>query len=323
MIDGQFAYALTGGLIAAVNPCGFAMLPAYLSYFVGTEAKAAADGRPTRVFVARALVVGAALTAGFIAVFATLGTIVQLGARTIVLDAGSWVTIGIGVVLVVLGVAILFGYRIPLLLPKVSAGGSSRSMGSIFVFGVSYAIASLGCTLPTFLGVAFGGGRRNGVVSGLITFLLYSLGMGLLVTALTVSLAVASGGLLRVLRGALRFVDQMAGVFLLLAGLYLTWYGYIEVTDRPSGALVDRATTLSTRVQTWLQERGPITVAVALGVVIALAAVIVVGRRGRRPIADTPTDRAPIDAPIGAPHTEPVTATRSRTDHGGSPDPSA
>jgi cytochrome c biogenesis protein CcdA len=274
------------------------------------------------VFVARALVVGAALTAGFIAVFATLGTIVQLGARTIVLDAGAWVTVGIGVVLVVLGIAILFGYRIPLLLPKVSAGGSSRSMGSIFVFGVSYAIASLGCTLPTFLGVAFGGGRRNGVVSGLVTFLLYSLGMGLLVTALTVSLAVASGSLLRVLRGALRFVDQMAGVFLLLAGLYLTWYGYIEATDRPSGAVVERATSLSTRAQSWLQERGPVAVAVTLGIVIALAAGTVVLRRRPTPAGDTTGDTPSATSgarPVGSPVVAPLTSV----DHGGSPDPSA
>ena len=292
MIDGQFAYALTGGLIAAVNPCGFAMLPAYLSFFIGTEARDAANGRPTVALVTRALAVGAALTAGFIAVFATLGTIVQLGARTVVLHAGAWITIGIGVLLVVLGVAILFGYRIPVLLPKVEAGGTNGSVRSMFVFGVSYAIASLGCTLPTFLGVAFGGGRRNGVVSGLLTFLLYSLGMGLLVTALTVSLAVASGGLLRALRGALRFVDQLAGVFLLLAGLYLTWYGYIEATDRAQGDVVERATAWSTRAQTWLQSRGPVGLSLALGLVIAIAAGAVLWRRrgqgGGRPPAPGP-----------------------------------
>ena len=37
MIDGLFAYAFTTGMLATVNPCGFAMLPAYLSYFLGIE----------------------------------------------------------------------------------------------------------------------------------------------------------------------------------------------------------------------------------------------------------------------------------------------
>ena len=39
MIDGLFAYAFTTGMLATVNPCGFAMLPAYLSYFLGIETR--------------------------------------------------------------------------------------------------------------------------------------------------------------------------------------------------------------------------------------------------------------------------------------------
>ena len=38
MIRGHLALAFSAGMIATVNPCGFAMLPAYLSYFLGLEA---------------------------------------------------------------------------------------------------------------------------------------------------------------------------------------------------------------------------------------------------------------------------------------------
>ena len=34
---GAIALALTTGVITAFNPCGFAMLPAYVSYFVGSK----------------------------------------------------------------------------------------------------------------------------------------------------------------------------------------------------------------------------------------------------------------------------------------------
>ena len=37
MIDVDLAFPLAAGLIAAFNPCGFAMLPAYLAYFLGHE----------------------------------------------------------------------------------------------------------------------------------------------------------------------------------------------------------------------------------------------------------------------------------------------
>ena len=37
MISVDLAFPLAAGLIAAFNPCGFAMVPAYLSYFLGLE----------------------------------------------------------------------------------------------------------------------------------------------------------------------------------------------------------------------------------------------------------------------------------------------
>ena len=37
MIDAPLALAFASGMVATVNPCGFAMLPAYLGYFLGLE----------------------------------------------------------------------------------------------------------------------------------------------------------------------------------------------------------------------------------------------------------------------------------------------
>ena len=42
MIDAPFALAFAAGTVAAFNPCGFALLPAYLGWFLGAED--AADG---------------------------------------------------------------------------------------------------------------------------------------------------------------------------------------------------------------------------------------------------------------------------------------
>ena len=59
MFNGPFALAITAGMVATVNPCGFALLPAYLAAFVGLE------DRPGRLgSVGRALAVSAVLTAG-------------------------------------------------------------------------------------------------------------------------------------------------------------------------------------------------------------------------------------------------------------------
>ena len=69
MIDAPLAYAFGVGMVATVNPCGFAMLPAYLSFFLGLEGA----GDDARTNVLRALLIGATITAGFVAVFGVLG----------------------------------------------------------------------------------------------------------------------------------------------------------------------------------------------------------------------------------------------------------
>jgi hypothetical protein len=65
---GALLVALTAGMVAAFNPCGFAMLPAYLGLFLGDEA-----GAKSGSAVGRALGVGAAVTVGFVAVFGVAG----------------------------------------------------------------------------------------------------------------------------------------------------------------------------------------------------------------------------------------------------------
>src|SRR5207237_1188651 len=55
-------------MVATVNPCGFAMLPAYLSFFLGLEDE--------RASISRALVVAVAVTAGFAATFAVVVLVV-------------------------------------------------------------------------------------------------------------------------------------------------------------------------------------------------------------------------------------------------------
>ena len=73
MIDWELAsLALGSGLVAAFNPCGFAMLPAYLSYFLGLESD---DETNTGSNILRGLVVGLTLTAGFVLLFTVIGVL--------------------------------------------------------------------------------------------------------------------------------------------------------------------------------------------------------------------------------------------------------
>jgi cytochrome c-type biogenesis protein len=267
VIDVPIAYALSAGMVSAVNPCGFPMLPAYLSWFIGLDDESTdADGR-----VRRALVAGGAVSLGFFVVFVGLGVPVNAGASAVYRWV-PWLTIVIGAALLALGAAMLTGRSLKVSLPRLDRGGRTRNVGSMFVFGVSYAITSLGCTLPVFLSVVAGTSRRESLLSGAATFVVYALGMSLVLLTLSLALALAREGMVRRLRAALRYIDRAAGGLLVLIGAYLVYYGILSrdpLSDSVPSGPATFVEDWSSRVSTWLSSGGT-----TLGAVLAAAVAV-------------------------------------------------
>lgn len=252
MLNGPFALALTAGMAATVNPCGFALLPAYLSAFVGLD-----EDTNRTTAVARGLKVSAVLTAGFVAVFAVVGLIIENISRGIQ-EYLPWATIVIGVALVGLGIYLLTGRQIVVNTPKLQRGGADGTLLSMFLFGVSYAVASVSCTLPLFLGVTSTTFSRENFLSGVLVFVLYGVGMGLVVTVLTLAVALAKDGLVNRFRSLLPKMNKIAGGLLVVAGAYVAYYGYYEVRlFFFDGDLDDPIIDAGERVQAWMANRLP------------------------------------------------------------------
>lgn len=301
MLEGPFALAFGAGMVATINPCGFAMLPAYLSYFLGSGDDTGERGPG----VGRAAVVGAAVTLGFVAVFAIAGTIISNLSRAL-LDYIPYVTVVIGIGLVALAIAMLFGFEPALRLPKLEKGTGSREFGSMFVFGVSYAVASLGCTIGPFLSVTATTFRHQSFLSGVATFVVYGLGMGVVVVSLTVYTALARTGLVRRLRRAMPYVNRVAAGLLLLSGAYVSYYGIYEIrADRSDDVVQDPVveyfTELQGRATTWVQQTGALRLGIFLAAVtLTLAGTVWAARRSRR---STPPDASDQGASRDTVHT--------------------
>ncbi len=267
VIEGNFAYSFMLGMLAAVNPCGFVLLPAYLLYFLGI------DGGPqhiSRAPLQRALRVSASVSAGFLLVFLVVGSISRLFTQWIELRA-KYAGFVIGLILIVLGIAMLLGWK-PSFTTSMPGAKRDHSTRAMFVFGIGYAIASIGCTIGLLTTAILGSIGTNGFVSGVISITMYGLGMSLLVTALTVTLAAAKTGVTRVLKRSLRYIDKVAAVFISLTGIYLTWYWYGAISERGSlGAVVSRVENWQNSVSLWLQRQGASRLALICAVVIALA----------------------------------------------------
>jgi cytochrome c biogenesis protein CcdA len=279
VIDTPFALAFAAGMVATVNPCGFAMLPAYLSFFLGIEAAAGIDARGS---VSRALVVGVTVAVGFASTFAVLGLVIS-HLSTSAYRVAPWISLVIGAALVLFGIALLRGAQIFLRVPHLDRGGRSTSLGSMFVFGVSYGIASLGCTLPLFLSYASTLFGRN-LLSGAAYFLAYAVGFAVVITALSVSITLARQSLVHNLRRVLPYVDRIAGCLLIVSGTYVAWYGYYEIRNSSSSSsesdgVVDRVTGWSADVTNWVQRTGATRIGLLLALVIAAGGVFVATRK--------------------------------------------
>jgi cytochrome c biogenesis protein CcdA len=264
-LDGRLATSFTAGLLAAINPCGFVLLPTYLVYFLGME-----NLRPgaERASLLPAVKVSLAVSAGFMSIFVVIGAITKLSTDWFVVKA-QWISLLIGVALVVLGVAMLFGYRLPFTTPKLDIGERDRSVGSMYVFGLAYAVASIGCTIVPFTGVVLGSFSTRGLRTGIAAIALYGVGMALLVTGLTVTLAFANTALLRVLRRGMAWFEQLAGILLILTGMYLCWYWYSSITDGTGGAVVAKATSWNGKLENFVTDHQAAVVWVGVTVIVA------------------------------------------------------
>lgn len=278
------------GMLAAVNPCGFVLLPTYLFYFLGLTSNAQATERAS---IRRALLVSGAVSSGFIAVFLVIGLVTDQLTTWIISNA-KYATAVIGVAFLILGVAMLFGYKLPIFTPKLDAGGRDRTVRSMFVYGVAYAVASLGCTLPLFMTVLFGASDRDGLAAGLANVLAYGVGMAMLVTMLTVALAAANAGLLRVLRASMKYIEMISGAFVLLSGVYLLWYFWWTDVQEESEPITDAVERYQGDAQRFLDQHWQAVLVVG---VIVIAAAIVYTSFGRRRTQPEPTIAA--DAPAG------------------------
>ena len=222
-------FAFAAGMASAVNPCGFAMLPAYLGLYLGANEKNNEDIKPLR-HLGRALVVGGTVTAGFVVLFGVAGTVIGLGARSFVGDVLPWVGLGVGVVLAIAGSWLIGGGK---LYTGIAARASAHmgdpgqvSLRGYFMFGLSYGTASLSCTLPIFLAVV--GSTLTLAVSNLATsfgqFVLYALGMGTVIMALTIGMAFFKGAMVHTMRKALPYIQPIGSWLMVLAGAYIIFY---------------------------------------------------------------------------------------------------
>lgn len=188
---GIVGLALGAGIVAFFNPCGFALLPSYVAHYLGS--RASPSERPEHWWERglHGLALGAAISTGFFTVFLALGIVISLVGMTV----GTyfpWVTVLLGGGLIALGVFTVLGRKLTLSLPF-----QARRQGVFFYYfyGIGYAIASCGCTLPVFMIYVVRPALTTSLFTGILNFLAYASGMTLMMLLLSLTIAYSKGSL--------------------------------------------------------------------------------------------------------------------------------
>lgn len=278
MAEVPLALALSAGLVAALNPCGFALLPTYLTLLVAGD-----GGRSRQAGVLRALVAAGSLTAGFAGVFVTFGLVLSPVASELQ-PRLPWFTVALGAVLAALGGWLLAGRSLPGARGLARRGPALRwSVVSMTGFGAAYALASLSCTIGSFLAIVVSAFRAGSVPAGIGLFAAYAAGMGLVVAVASLAVALAEDAVVRGLRRLAPLVARLGGAVMVLTGAYVAYYGWYEAAVLRGGDPRDAVIEAAASVQEWLAGAVGRIGAGALLAVLALlvAASLVLRRRGR------------------------------------------
>ncbi len=224
-----FGYAFGAGMVSAVNPCGFALLPVYLTLYLGAE-DTSFRKQPLFLRLLKAIWIALVVTSGFGLLFAVFGAVVSAGG-TFLMEIMPWLTVVVGLFLMVLGAWILLGHTLSFHFMLQVAGkiGDPREMTVLgyFLFGIAFGITSLGCTFPIFLMVVGNSITAGEFTTGFFQFISYILGMGCVLQILTLGIAVVKEGVVvGALRRMLPYVQKISALLLLGAGGYIIFYWF-------------------------------------------------------------------------------------------------
>jgi cytochrome c-type biogenesis protein len=223
-----WTYAYLLGVVAAFNPCGFGLLPAYVGlYFNDVKSGTTISGR-----VRRALAVSAVVAGAFTLLFGLTGGLISAGftsVTSLIVELLPWVGLGVGVALVVSGGVVISGRPVMVagaqqLASRFGRTASRRDIRGYAAFGLAYGLGSLGCTLPLFLALLGTATAADGRGNAIVAFALYGLGMATTLGALTLVAAFAGVGILRRSRTVGRLVSGLGAALLMASGAYVVYY---------------------------------------------------------------------------------------------------
>jgi thiol:disulfide interchange protein DsbD len=166
-----FLFAFTAGILTALTPCVYPMIPITISIFGGKGV-----GR------ARALTLATLYVAGIAVMFGTLGTIFALVGKAFGTFLGNpWVIVPLVLFFIAMAASMFgaFELSLPSGLQQRLAHVGGRSFGGAFLMGLVGGLIAAPCTGPPLAGILAFVATTRDAVTGFLLLATYALGIGI------------------------------------------------------------------------------------------------------------------------------------------------
>ena len=199
------------GLLATTSPCVLPLYPGFLAYLSGTQTSL--NKRSGRYLA------GFFVLAGVLSMMLALGLLISLlsvsigRALSIVIPLADLVIIGLGVLL-------LLNINLFARLPQIQIPMLSHPYTNAYLYGLLYGPVALPCSGPLVVGIFAFSLTAGEAFSKLAVFLLFGLGFGLPLLALSFLSGAAQRSITRLFARHARLINLIGGLLLVGIGIY-------------------------------------------------------------------------------------------------------
>ncbi|MBK89549.1 MAG: hypothetical protein CL772_00010 [Chloroflexi bacterium] len=220
--------AFSAGLVAVFNPCGFALLSVYLSYFMKDSNTQKTQSVHKTIY--ESTIISTTVTIGFIIVFFIFGLMISGGFYSLK-SIFSYVGILISMILLGYGFYVLSGGMIYFSrlsnLSNTIGSSNEKSLRFYFYYGISYGLTSLSCSLPIFMSIVFSFSNTSSLNLLIKDFILFSMGAWFSLIIVSLSLLFLKSFLEKI-KLFFKIYNLATSIILIISGSYLILYWMSE-----------------------------------------------------------------------------------------------
>ncbi|NHJ32221.1 MAG: cytochrome c biogenesis protein CcdA, partial [Asgard group archaeon] len=260
-LGGTMTIAFFAGILSFFSPCAFPLLPGYMAYNLdllvksekGEDEKEEKDKETKariRQRVWKSLMWGGAAALGIFLFYMIIGLIVSFAGGAV----SNWLWVEyiipvVGGLLIILGILAFTPYSLDtsriinffdrngrkkleledskqeVKKKRSRALSDAPQLVKLFLYGITYALASIGCNFPILIGLVLGAIQAGSFFNAVMIFLVYSIAMALLMIVITLLVGFSKDALINRLQASTKAVKIISGVLLILAGGFLIgWF---------------------------------------------------------------------------------------------------